>query len=99
MPNLSTNPREPLETLKTYPAFQVLRDKAETHQLQFRPEESKRLKKNLQFEKVLDERAMRAWNVLADARRNGANQHEAEEVALPHILLPSEKDEAQTESQ
>ena len=36
---------------------------------------------------------------LADARRNGANQHEAEEVALPHILLPSEKDEAQTESQ
>ncbi len=38
-----TRPREPLETLKTYPAFQVLRDNAETHQLEFRPKESLRL--------------------------------------------------------
>jgi len=40
---LATNPREPLETLKTYPAFQVLRAKAEQHQLQSRPKETERL--------------------------------------------------------
>ena len=35
MNSLKTNPREPLEKLKEYPAFQSLRAKAETHQLQF----------------------------------------------------------------
>jgi len=43
--DLKTNPREPLEKLKQYPAFQVLRDKAETHQLQFRPKQSQELQK------------------------------------------------------
>ena len=68
--NLKTNPRESLEKLKTYPAFQNLRAKAEAHQLQFRPTESEELKKQGRFHQVLDERAESAWNVLADNRRN-----------------------------
>src|SRR5450432_1928021 len=56
--------REPLEKLKNYPAFQNLRDKAETHQLQFRPKESKLLKKHRTFNQVLDERTQSAWNAM-----------------------------------
>lgn len=88
--------REPLETLKTYPAFQSLRAQAESHQQQFRPEETKRLRASGELNKVLDDRTQQAWNVLADNRKNGMHLHEAEELALPYILLPSEKEEAQT---
>ena len=77
MPNLKTNPREPLAKLKTYPAFQNLRAKAETHQLQFRPKESARLKASGQLNQVLDERALSAWNILSDARKSGQNMIEA----------------------
>jgi phosphoenolpyruvate synthase/pyruvate phosphate dikinase len=91
MSNLKAYPREPLETLKTYPTFQNLRAKAETHQLQFRPKESKRLMANGTFNQVLDERTQRAWNALSDCRRNGMNMIEAEEIALPNIQLPFEK--------
>jgi hypothetical protein len=93
--NLKTNPREPLEKLKSYPAFQNLRAKAETHQLQFRPKETEHLRKTNQLSQVLDQRTESAWNSLRDNRANGMNQHEAEEVALPHILLPSEQQEEQ----
>lgn len=91
--NVKTNPREPLEKLKTYPAFQNLRAKAESHQLQFRPKETEALQKSGKLQETLDQRTESAWNVLRDNRANGMHQHEAEEVALPHILLPSEKQE------
>ncbi len=91
----ATNPREPLETLKTYPAFQVLRAKAEQHQLQFRPKESERLKKNGSLDDILDSRAESAWNSLKDNLANGSNQKEAEEVALPNILVRSEQEDEQ----
>jgi hypothetical protein len=91
----ATKPREPLETLKTYPAFQVLRAKAEQHQLQFRPKESERLKKNGSLDDIRDSRAESAWNSLKDNLANGSNQNEAEEVALQNILFPSEQEEEQ----
>jgi hypothetical protein len=93
--NQKTNPREPLEKLKTYPVFQNLRAKAETHQLTFRPKESLKLQNNGTLNQVLDQRTKSAWNALLDCRRNGMNLHEAEEVALPNILLPSEQEEEQ----
>jgi hypothetical protein len=93
--SLKANPREALEVLKTYPAFQVLRAKAETHQLQFRPQESLKLQKNGTLGQMLDQRTLSAWNALRDCRANGMNQNEAEEVALPNILLPSEREEEQ----
>lgn len=81
---------EPLEKLKTYPVFQHLRAKAETHALKFRPKESRKLQQLGQFERVLDERTQAAWNVLARMRHQGALLNEAEEFALPLILLPDE---------
>lgn len=93
MRKLKQNLREPLEKLKTYPAFQALRAKAERHQDQFRPKEQERLKKAGTLNQVLDERTESAWNILADQRRNGANLNEAEELAYPSIYLPSEKEE------
>ncbi len=90
-----TNFREPLETLKTYPAFQVLRAKAETRQLQFRPKESERIKQNGSLDDILDSRAESTWNSLKDNLANGSNQNEAEEVALQNILFPSEQEEEQ----
>src|SRR5215469_3341158 len=95
MSDLKINPREPLEKLKHYPAFQALRAKAQTHQFQFRVKESERLKQLGKLDEVLDSRTESAWNALLDCRRNGMNQHEAEEVALPNILLPSEQEEEQ----
>ena len=86
-----TNQREPLETLKTYSAFQVLRARAEDHQEQFRPNETAKLRQQGQLDRVLDQRTQSAWNALADARANGASLYAAEEVALPMILLPAEK--------
>jgi len=93
--DLKTNPREPLEKLKHYPPFQALRAKARTHQCQFRVQESERLKQLGKLDEVLDSRTESAWNALLDCRANGMNQHEAEEVALPNILLPSEQEEEQ----
>jgi len=90
--DLKPNPREPLEKLMRYPAFQALRAKAETHQCRFRVKETERLKQTGKLDEVLDSRTESAWNVLRDCRANGMNQHEAEEVALPNILLPSEQE-------
>jgi hypothetical protein len=91
----NTNPRELLEKLRTYPVFQHLRAKAETHQLTFRPMESLKLQNNGTLTEVLDQRTESAWNALLDCRANGMNQNEAEEVAFPNILLPSEQEEEQ----
>jgi hypothetical protein len=94
-----TRPREPLQKLKTYPVFQNLRAKAETHQRQFRPKETGNLHKAGTLHHVLDQRTENAWNVLVDSRAAGMHQNEAEEVALPHILLPSEKEQKDEESE
>jgi hypothetical protein len=93
MSRSQSKPREPLETLKTYPGFQALRAKAETHQLQFRPKESERMKQNNSLDEILDSRAESAWNSLKDNLANGANLNEAEEIALQNILVLSEKEE------
>jgi hypothetical protein len=42
---------------------------------------------------VLDERTESCWNFLVDAQRRGYHLNEAEELAYPLILLPSEKEE------
>ena len=91
----ATNPRKPLETLKAYPAFQVLRAKAEQHQLQFRPKESELLNANGSLDDILDSRAESAWNSLQDNLANGCNQKETEEVAFPNILVRSEQEDEQ----
>ncbi len=85
--------RERLSILKTYPAFQSLRAKAETHQLKFRPKESARLKKAGAFDEIIDERTEQCWNILSDCRSGGMHLNEAEEIGLPIILLPEEDEE------
>ena len=84
-----------MENLKTYPVFQHLRANAEAHQLTFRPKESLKLQNNGTLNQVLDNRTESAWNALRDCRANGMNQNEAEEVAFPNMLLPSEQEEEQ----
>lgn len=81
----------------TGPARRALlpRAKAETHQLQFRPKESLKLKNNGTLSQVLDQRTLSAWNALRDCRANGMNQNEAQEVAFPNMLLPSESEQEQ----
>jgi hypothetical protein len=66
---------------------------AETHQLKLRPKESLRLQNNGTLDSVLDLRTESTWNALRDCRANGKN--EAQEVAFPNMLLPSESDEEQ----
>jgi hypothetical protein len=84
-----------VEKLKTYPVFQHLRANAESHQLTFRPKESLKLQNKGTLNQVLDNPTESAWNILRDCRANGMNLHEAEELALPCILLPSEQEEEQ----
>lgn len=49
------------------------------------------------LEQVLDERAQQSWSVLSDCCQNGMNLNEAEEIALPYILLRSEREEDEAE--
>lgn len=79
--------RESLENLKQYPVFQRWRAKAESHQLQFRPGESARLKAQGIFDEVIDERTESFGHALIDAKAGGANQHEGEELTRDIILL------------
>lgn len=48
---------------------------------------------------MLDERTQSAWNILADCRRNGMHLNEAEELALPSILVRSEKQDDQDQKE
>jgi len=91
--DLKTNPREPLEKLKQYPAFRALRAKAESHELQFRPKEAEKLKSMGILDEILDSRTESCWNALKDCLANGLHLNEAEELALPNILLPNEEEE------
>jgi hypothetical protein len=85
--------RESLRQLKRYPVFRVWRAKAETHEEEMRPMEAADLKKKGTFDQIIDSRTLSFWNALGDAMEGGANQHEAEEIALPNILLESESEE------
>jgi hypothetical protein len=89
--------REHLIVLKTRPAFQALRMKAEMHEWEFRPKEARALQAAGELEQVLDSRTVAAWNAIRDCLANGMNPLEAEEVGLPNILLPTEADEAARE--
>jgi hypothetical protein len=73
--------------------FRVWRAKAEAHEEEMRPMEAADRKKQGMFDKVIDSRTLSFWYALADARARGSNQHEAEEIALPNILLESESEE------
>lgn len=79
--------------LDMLPAFQNLLAKAETHQLQFRPRESEELEREGRLAEILRERAQSCWEALSAARRHGMNMIEAQEEALPIILLPDESEE------
>ena len=85
--------RESLKQLRKYPVFRVWRAKAEAHEEEMRPTEAADLKKQGTFDKVIDSRTLSFWYALTDAREAGSNQHEAEEIALPNILLESESEE------
>jgi len=87
--------REHLIVLKTYPAFRALRMKAEMHEWEYRPKEAKRLQAEGRLGQVLDSRTVATWNALGDCLAAGMNPNEAEEVALPNILLPTEDDDQQ----
>jgi hypothetical protein len=85
--------RESLEELKKYPVFRHWRAKAEAHEYEMRPMEAADLEKKGELDRVIDSRTESFWNALVDAKAAGSNQHEAEEIALPHILLESESEE------
>ena len=53
--------REPLEKLKTYPAFQNLLAKAETHQRKSRPNETARLEVQGRLKSELEQRTQACW--------------------------------------
>jgi len=75
------------------PVFINLLAKAETHQFEFRPKETARLEKQNQLAPVLLERTKNCWETMIAARQSGHTQSEAQEIALPIILLPDETDQ------
>lgn len=85
-----TNTRD--EELLRDPRFQNLLAKAETHQRKFRPNETIELEKNGTLMLVLEQRTKACWESLKSAREAGMTLLEAQEVALPLILLPDETD-------
>lgn len=89
-----TNTRD--DELLQDPRFQNLLAKAETHQREFRPKETIELEKNGTLMSVLEQRARACWDCLNSAREAGMTQLEAQEVALPLILLPDETEEEQS---
>jgi len=82
--DLKTNPREPLEKLKQYSAFQALRAKAETHEFHFRPKEALLLQNVGLLDEVLDSRTESFWNALVDCLANGTHLNEAEGQKVSH---------------
>jgi hypothetical protein len=84
-----------LKELLADPRFQNLLAKAETHQREFRPNETERLEMEGRLMDVLIQRARECWDSLKSARKAGMHPWEAEEVALPLILLPDETEDNQ----
>lgn len=79
-----------LDELLTNPVFQNLLGKAETHEWEFRPKEAERLEAEGKLQSLLVQRTKACWDELRACRRSGMTQWEAEEVALPLILVPDE---------
>lgn len=80
-----------LEDLMSNPVFQNLLAKAETHEWEFRPKEAERLEAEGKLQDLLVLRTKACWDELRACRRSGMTQWEAEEVALPLILVPDEQ--------
>jgi hypothetical protein len=86
----SKQPTE-MEQLLNDPRFQNLLAKAEAHQWKFRPRESERLSSTGTLQALLQERTKECWELLVAARKAGHSLSEAQEIAYPKILVPSEE--------
>jgi hypothetical protein len=73
--------------------FMTLFAKAETHQRKFRPKETRRLLQAKQLGPVLLERTKSCWEILKTVRERGMTLQQAEEEALPIILVPDENEQ------
>jgi hypothetical protein len=76
------------------PRFKNLLAKAETHQRQFRPKETKMLESQGKLQSVLQQRTLACWEELKAARQAGMSLDQAQEIAFPAILLPDERDDS-----
>jgi hypothetical protein len=79
--------RESLEQLKKYPSVPALESEGRNTRAGV-PSNRER-----PAAEVIDERTQSFWNALVDAKAAGVNQHEAEEIALPNILLKSDSEQ------
>ena len=86
-----------LQELMKDERFQNLLGKAETHEWEFRPKEAARLEPEGKLEELLLLRTRECWESLKACRRSGMRMNEAEEIALPLILVPDENEEPDTE--
>ena len=79
-----------MDELMTDPRFQNLLGKAESHQWKFRPKESELLDSTGELMPMLQRRTKECWELLSLSRKAGMSLSEAQEVAYPKILVPSE---------
>jgi hypothetical protein len=79
-----------MEELMSDPRFQNLLGKAESHQWKFRPKESEHLDSTGELLPMLQRRTKECWEMLSLSRKSGMSLSEAQEVAYPKILVPSE---------
>ena len=78
------------EELLNDPRFQNLLGKAESHQWKFRPKESELLDSTGELLPMLQRRTKECWDLLSLSRKAGMSLMEAQEIAYPKILVPSE---------
>ncbi len=79
-----------MDELMSDPRFQNLLGKAESHQWKFRPKESALLDSTGELLPMLQRRTKECWELLSISRKAGMTLPEAQEVAYPKILVPSE---------
>lgn len=79
-----------MDELMSDPRFQNLLGKAESHQWKFRPKESALLDSTGELVPMLQRRTKECWELLSISRKAGMSLSEAQEVAYPKILVPSE---------
>lgn len=79
-----------MNELMTDPRFQNLLGKAESHQWKFRPKESAILDSSGALLPMLQRRTKECWELLSISRKAGMSLMEAQELAYPKILVPSE---------
>ncbi len=85
-----TKLEEEMSSLLADPRFENLLAKAESHQWQFRPQESERLAASGELRPLLQSRTRECWDELKACRRAGMNMGEAQEVAFQKILVAAE---------